>query len=95
MTVSVVPTGLEPVTPKSLILQTCLALTGQVCKYSNYFPNCKIFFQFLKISNPASDLDLYFNSARKLKFHEGIHSLLCRLIDVKQAAVRVELELLA
>ena len=38
------------------------------------------------VADLASDLDLNLDTARKLKLHKGIYSLLGRIIDVKQAA---------
>ena len=39
----------------------------------------------LEIENSDFDFNLY--SARKLQFHQGINSLLSRLVDVKKTAV--------
>ena len=39
----------------------------------------------LEIENSDFDFNLY--SARKLQFHQGINSLLSRLLDVKKTAV--------
>ena len=43
----------------------------------------------------VSNLNLYFHAAGQLKLHQRIHGLGIAAVDVDQALVRAELELLA